>query len=427
MLRDLYEQRLDEVSKTQKQGKTLRSVFEHIEMPLVLVLFEVESNGIFLNTKKFQSLSDELTKELSVLEKDIYTFAGREFNINSPKQLSEILFQDLKIPTANIKKTKTGISTASTELQKLAEYPIVAKIESYRELFKLKTTYLDALPALVGPDARLHTTFHQAVAATGRLSSSDPNLQNIPARNSWSERVRGAFEAGDDKVFVGADYSQIELRVMAHLSSDKALTRAFHKGEDVHTTTASVVYKVKPEDVTADMRRQAKVFNFGIMYGMGSFGLSQAAQIEQKVAAQFIAAYFKKFSGVAKFIEEMKQGAREKGYVETELGRRRYTPEITSQNVQVARAAERMAINMPIQGLAADIMKLAMLSAAELTHAYGEDARMVLQIHDELIFEVTESRAEEFAAQLKKVMESAYTLRVPLTVETAIGQNWGEM
>lgn len=427
VLRDIYDKRLDEVSKTQKTEKTLRQVFENIEMPLIQVLFAMEQNGIYLNTPKFQALSDELEKELASLEKDIYKFVGREFNINSPKQLSEILFRDLKIPTTNIKKTKTGISTSATELQKLQAYPIVAKIESQRELSKLKTTYLDALPLLVGSGGRLHTTFHQAVAATGRLSSSDPNLQNIPIRTSWGERVRGAFEAEEGNVFVGADYSQIELRVMAHLSGDKALTEAFQRGEDVHTTTASVVYKVKPEDVTSDMRRQAKVFNFGIMYGMGSFGLAQAAHIDQNVAAEFIVAYFKKFAGVAKFIDAIKKGAREDGYVETELGRRRYILEIKSANVQMARAAERMAVNMPIQGLAADIMKLAMLKSDELTREYGADARMILQIHDELIFEVKESRAEEFAEQLKKTMESAYPLKVPLIAETAIGKNWGEL
>lgn len=427
LLRKTYDTRIDEVSATQKKDQTLRQIFERIEMPLLSVLFEVEQNGIFLNTEKFHALSDELKKELALLETDIYTFAGREFNINSPKQLSEILFQDLQIPTTNIKKTKTGISTASMELQKLQVYPIVAKIESYRELFKLKTTYLDALPLLVKSDGRLHTTFHQTVAATGRLSSSDPNLQNIPARNSWSERIRGSFEAGEGKVFVGADYSQIELRVMAHLSGDAALCEAFRQGEDVHTTTASVVYKVQPEDVTADMRRQAKVFNFGIMYGMGSFGLAQAAQIDQKVAAEFITTYFKKFAGVATFIESMKEGARANGYVETELGRRRYTPEIKSQNVQVARSAERMAINMPIQGLAADIMKLAMLRAAELTQSYDDDVQMVLQVHDELIFEVQETRREEFVLAIRQVMESAYPLRVPLTVDVASGKNWGEI
>jgi DNA polymerase-1 len=240
---------------------------------------------------------------------------------------------------------------------------------------------------------------------------------------------------------VGADYSQIELRVMAHLSGDKALTEAFKNKEDVHTRTASVVFKVKPEEVTPDMRRQAKVFNFGIMYGMGAYGLAQAAQIDQKIAAQFIQAYFKKFATVATFIEEMKVGAREKGFVETELGRRRYTPEIVSSNVQVARAAERMAINMPIQGLAADIMKLSMLAAEKLVREFNADvhpptsrfgrevsrARMVLQIHDELIFEVKESRAEEFAQAVKHVMERAYPLRVPLVAEVLIGKNWGEI
>ena len=429
ILRAAYDKRLDEVSRTQKKGKTLRLVFEAIEMPLIPVLCAMEMNGIYLNTEKFQALSDGLQTELATLEKDIYAFAGREFNINSPKQLSEILFQDLKIPTTNIKKTKTGISTASMELQKLQAYPIVAKIESYRELFKLKTTYLDALPKLVDGASRLHTTFHQAVAATGRLSSSDPNLQNIPARNSWSERIRGAFEPAEGYVFIGADYSQIELRVMAHLSGDKALTEAFKNQEDIHTRTASVVFKVKPEEVTPDMRRQAKVFNFGIMYGMGAYGLAQAAQIDQNIAAQFIKAYFKKFAGVATFIEGMKQGAREHHYVETELGRRRYTPEIDSQNVQVARAAERMAINMPIQGLAADIMKLAMLEAQKLVRSYDDAARvrMVLQVHDELIFEVRADLAEAFAKQVKEVMEKAYPLRVPLIAETLIGKNWGEI
>jgi DNA polymerase-1 len=427
VLREIYDKHLDEVSRMQKSGRTIRQVFERVEMPLAPVLFAMEQNGIHLNVGKFRSLSDELQKELVLLEKDIYKFAGREFNINSPKQLSEILFKDLQIPIKNIKKTKTGISTSATELQKLQEYPIVAKIESYRELSKLKTTYLDALPLLVGSDGRLHTTFHQTGAATGRLSSSDPNLQNIPARSSWGERVRGAFEAQGANVFIAADYSQIELRVMAHLSGDKALSEAFQRGEDVHTTTASVVYKVKPEAVTLDMRRQAKVFNFGIMYGMGNYGLAQAAKIDQETAAKFISAYFKKFAGVAKFIEKIKEQAREEGYVETELGRRRYTPEIQSPNVQIARAAERMAVNMPIQGLAADIMKLAMLRAAELTREYGADARMILQIHDELIFEVKESRAEEFAEQLKKTMERAYVLKVPLIVEIAIGKNWGEL
>lgn len=423
-----YQEKLDEISATQTKGKTVRTVLEAIEMPLLPLLFAMEERGIILNTKKFKALSEELGATLSGLEKDIYTLAGREFNINSPKQLSEILFTDLQIPTQNIKKTKTGISTASSELQKLQEYPIVQKIEHYRELFKLKTTYLDALPTLVDPHSRLHTTYYQAVASTGRLSSSDPNLQNIPARGEWSERVRGAFEPEPGYVLVGADYSQIELRVMAHLSQDNELVSAFKNGEDVHKTTASVVFKVKPEEVTSDMRRQAKVFNFGILYGMGAYGLAQAAEIDQKTAAEFIVEYFKKFSGVAKFIEEMKEGARKNHYVETELGRRRYTPEIESPNVQVARAAERMAINMPVQGLAADIMKLSMLLVAKLIERdFKKEVRMLLQVHDELIFEVKEDQAETFAAAVKKVMAAAYPLRVPLIAETMIGKNWGEI
>ncbi|MBP9727963.1 MAG: DNA polymerase I [Candidatus Moranbacteria bacterium] len=427
-LAEQYQKKFEEVSATQTSGKTLRTVLDQIEMPLVPVLYAMEEHGIILNTKKFKALSDELGAELETLQKSIYELAGREFNINSPKQLSEILFQDLQIPTANIKKTKTGISTASSELQKLQAYPIVQKIEQYRELFKLKTTYLDALPVLVDQESRLHTTYYQAVAATGRLSSSDPNLQNIPARGEWSARVRGSFEPASGYVFVGADYSQIELRIMAHLSGDVELSSAFHHGEDVHKTTASVVFKVKPEDVTADMRRQAKVFNFGILYGMGAYGLSQAAEIEQKTASEFIKAYFEKFSGVAKFIEEMKEGARKHHYVETELGRRRYVPEIESQNFQVAHGAERMAINMPVQGLAADVMKLAMIAVATMIEKEFKDrAVMVLQVHDELICEVKEADAPAFAIAVKKAMESVYPLRVPLIAETVIGKNWGEI
>ncbi len=427
-LSESYQKKFDEVSISQTPGKTLRTVLDQIEMPLLPVLCAMEEHGIILNTKKFKALSDELGAELGVLEKSIYELAGREFNINSPKQLSEILFQDLQIPTQNIKKTKTGISTASSELQKLQAYPIVQKIEQYREMFKLKTTYLDALPVLVDTGSRLHTTYYQAVAATGRLSSSDPNLQNIPARGEWSTRVRGSFEPAPGHVFVGADYSQIELRIMAHLSGDVELSSAFHHGEDVHKTTASVVFKVKPEDVTADMRRQAKVFNFGILYGMGAYGLSQAAEIDQKTASEFIKAYFEKFSGVATFIEEMKEGARKNHYVETELGRRRYVPEIESQNFQVAHGAERMAINMPVQGLAADVMKLAMIAVATMIEKdFKESATMVLQVHDELICEVKEEKAEALAVAMKKAMESVYPLRVPLIVETAIGKNWGEI
>ncbi len=427
-LNAIFGDRLKEISKTQEARKTLLDVYANIELPLIPILFRMEERGVRLNTKSFQKMSEEMTKELATLEKKIYDFAGKEFNINSPKQLADILFVDLNIPTTNIKKTKTGLSTASTELEKLKEYPIVSLIGEYRELFKLKTTYLDAIPALADAHSRVHTTYHQTVATTGRLSSTDPNLQNIPARQAWSERIRGAFEAGAGKVFVGADYSQIELRIAAHLSRDKNLTEAFERGEDIHRKTASVVFGVAPEKVTDDMRRQAKVFNFGILYGMGAFGLAQAADILQKDAAKFIAEYFKQFSGVAKYLERSKVSARKHGFVETELGRRRFVPEIQSENVQVARSGERMAVNMPVQGLAADIMKLAMIAADRLAEEkYAGKAAMLLQVHDEIIFEVDEAAADAFAKDLKEAMESVYTLRVPLVAETAIGKNWGEI
>lgn len=428
LLEEKFRARLKEVSKEQESGRTLQDVFEKIEMPLIPVLFEMEKTGVYLNTEKFKELSDEMATELSQLEKDIYAFAGREFNINSPKQLAVVLFEDLKIPTENLKRTKTGVSTASTELQKLQEYPIVQKIEGYRELFKLKTTYLDTLPLMVDEHSRLHSNFRQTVAATGRLSSSDPNLQNIPARNAWSERIRGAFEPSEGFVFVGADYSQIELRVMAHMSGDESLVESYRLGEDVHRITAAAVFQVKPEEVTDDMRRKAKVFNFGIMYGMGTFGLAQAAKLDQKAAAQFIEEYFKKFSGVKRFIEELKESAREKHYVETELGRRRYIPEIESKNIQVARAAERMAINMPIQGMEADIVKLGMLAVeALIEQEFKGDVRTVLQVHDELIFEVRKGKEEAFSAKVKEAMEGVYPLKVPLIVEVFSGKNWGEI
>ncbi len=423
----MREQHLEARPPSQGEGWDIRRLFAEIEMPLIPVLAEMEANGIRLNTDIFKKLSNELGSEIQAIERKIYDLAGREFNVNSPKQLAEILFTDLHIPTAGIKKTKTGISTASPELAKLKEYPIVALVEEERELFKLKTTYLDTFPALVDPASRLHTTYQQAVAATGRLSSTDPNLQNIPAREKWSNAIRGAFEADPGKVFVGVDYSQIELRVMAHVSGDASLVSAFERGIDVHAATASAVYGVAPADVTPDQRREAKVFNFGLMYGMSAYGLAQSLGIDQKKAADFITAYFERFPGVAKYMEDMKASAKERGFVETELGRRRLVAEIRSTNPQLAKAGERMAINMPIQGLAADIMKLAMLRAEKLVSRYDGRVRMLLQVHDELIFEVEESLAEEFAGAVKEEIEVAYRLRVPLIAETMIGKNWGEI
>jgi DNA polymerase-1 len=420
--------KLDEVSSNQDKTKSIRTVFDEIEMPLIPVLYVMEKRGIILNLSSFADMSNRLSTAIEELAKQIYLLAGREFNINSPKQLAEVLFVDLKIPTDFIKKNKTGISTASSELQKLGEYPIAAKIESYREIFKLKSTYLDALPTLTDSESRLHTTYQQTIAATGRLSSINPNLQNIPARSEWSEEIRQAFEATPGYLLVGADYSQIELRIMAHLSQDKALLESYRKNEDVHTITAATVYKVQPEEVTYDMRRQAKVFNFGIMYGMGAFGLAAAASITQAEAKEFINTYFKTFSGVRTYIDQALKAAKETGYVETELGRRRHVPEIQSTNNQVMKAGERMAVNMPIQGLEADIVKLAMLKTMDLVKEFGEgEVYPVLQVHDELIFEVKEEKADAFASRLKEVLESVYTISVPLTVEVSVGKNWGEI
>lgn len=427
-IHEALEKTIQEIAEKQPGKHSIRTVLEEIELPLVPVLFSMEEVGIMLKREVFAELSKEIDAKLQIVEKEIFKLAGRDFNMNSPKQLAEILFVDLNIPTGNIKKNKTGFSTASTELEKLrADYPIVAMIEEYRELFKLKTTYVDVLPGMVAKDGRLHTRYDQAVAATGRLSSNDPNLQNIPIRTELGHRMRAGFVAAPGKKLVGADYSQIELRIAAHLSGDETMIEAFRNNEDIHRTTASVVHGVTPEEVTDEMRREAKVLNFGIIYGMGAFGLAQAAKIDQKHASEFIKGYLKKFAGVAKYMEAMKQEVREKGYVETEMGRRRALPEIESGNVALVRAAERMAINMPIQGLAADIVKLAMLGSRELLKRYEGKAALLLQIHDELIFEVDEAIAEEFGQELKKVMEGAYALKVPLLVSTDIGDTWGEI
>ncbi len=428
-LASIQQEKLQAIAIAQTTPKTILELLNEIELPLIPILFRMEQAGIKLDSAILKKLSDEMTTELQELEKQIFTFAGRDFNLNSPKQLAQILFEDLQIPTRGIKKLKTGYSTASPELAKLRDtYPIVALIEDYRERFKLKSTYLDVLPRLTDSESRLHTTFHQTVAATGRLSSMDPNLQNIPARGQWSERIRSAFVASPGMVLVGADYSQIELRAAAHLADDAVMIEAFRNGEDIHTTTAMAVYGVEKSAVTSEMRSQAKVFNFGILYGMGAYGLSQAADIDQTRAGDFIQSYMEKFAGIARYIETLKQSAREQGFVETELGRRRNVPEINSNNIQLARSGERMAVNMPIQGLEADIVKLAMIAVdTMISEKFSDSAKMLLQVHDELIFEVAEARAEEFMQSVKQTMQSVYTLKVPLIVEVYQGKHWGEI
>ena len=326
----------------------------------------MEIEGIGINTVIFKGISEKISGTLKNLDKSIYDFAGKEFNINSQQQLAEILFAVLKIPTVNIKKGKTGFSTASGELEKIRDlHKIVPKIEEYRELFKLKTTYLDSLPKLIDKNSRLHTTFNQAVTATGRLSSAEPNLQNIPIKTDLGQLLRTAFVAKDGYKLVSADYSQIDLRCVAHVSGDKKLIEAFYRGDDIHKLTAAEINKVTLSQVTEKMRSGAKALNFGIIYGMGAYGFSQSAGITREEAQRFINTYMEKFEDVAKYMKDTREFARKNGYVETLLGRRRNIPEINSPNMQVANGAERMAINMPIQGLAADIMKLAMLKVAD--------------------------------------------------------------
>ncbi|QQS61801.1 MAG: DNA polymerase I [Candidatus Moraniibacteriota bacterium] len=427
----LYEvlvKKIQEESQEKKPKASLDHVLHLLETPLARILAEMERSGIGFDKNVFSRVSQKLEEDIAQIRQNIYDFTGREFNINSTKQLREILFEYLLVDTKNIKKTKSGYSTASSELQKLKKkYPIASKIEEYRELFKLKTTYVDVLPNLVGSDGRLRTTFNQAVTATGRLSSSEPNLQNIPIRTKLGKLLRTAFVAEEGKILVGADYSQIDLRCAAHVSEDKKMMDAFLKGEDIHTATASEVFGVSLNEVTTAMRRQAKVLNFGVLYGMGTFGFMNAAGVSRKEAQEFIEAYKKKFSGLASYLEDIKIQTKERGYVETELGRRRYVPEIRSDNAQIVASGERMAINLPIQGLAADIMKLAMIASDEVVQKYKGEIRMILQIHDELIFELPESLKEEFSHQIKIRMQDVYPLRVPLVVDIAMGKNWSEI
>ncbi len=425
-LKASFEEKINIISQEQGE-RNLKAVLGQVEFPLIKILAQMEMAGIKLNTVIFQGISKNIGKKIEHLEKSIHELGGGPFNVNSPKQLREVLFEKLKIPTDEIKKTKTGLSTASSELQKIKDkHKIIEKIEEYRELFKLKTTYLDTLPELVDKKSRIHTTFNQAVTATGRLSSSDPNLQNIPIRTDLGQVLRTAFVAEDGYKLVSADYSQIDLRVAAHVSGDKKMIGTFLRGEDAHRTTAAEINKVAPSQVTEKMRRAAKALNFGVIYGMSVFGFSEAAGIEREEAKKFIDAYMEKFSGVAKYMRDTKEFARKHGYVETELGRRRYVPEINSPNFQVANSGERMAINMPIQGLAADIVKLAMVG---IWKEYGKnpDVRIILQIHDEVLLEVKEDIAGEAGEKVREIMENAHKISVPLAVNVKIGDNWGEI
>ncbi|MCC6934384.1 MAG: DNA polymerase I [Candidatus Yanofskybacteria bacterium] len=408
----------------------LASIFTSIEAPLIPILAAMERTGVLVDTTHIDDLMATASTEIAKLEEQIYHHAGTSFNINSPSQLGDILFTKLGLQ-GRVRRTGGGApSTAAAELEKLRdEHPIVDLVLQYRELNKLKTTYIEPFPTLVGADGRIHTTYNQTGTATGRLSSSEPNLQNIPTRTELGSRFRAAFIAPPDKNLLSLDYSQLELRLIAHIAQDQTMLEAFRNGEDIHTRTASEVFGLAPAQVTKDMRRQAKVLNFGIIYGMGSVGFARAAGIDRTAAKRFIEEYFARFSGIARYIERTKEEAFSRGFVTTLLGRRRPLPDIASRIPQLAAQAERMAINHPIQGTGADLVKLAMIAIgrylASLPHAHRP--LMLLQVHDELVFEVPTDGIPEAAATLARIMEQVYTLDVPLIVDAKAGPNWSDM
>lgn len=405
----------------------MNDLYHQVELPLALVLAEMEATGIGVDLAELEKIGTELAEGMEVVAAEIYEMAGETFNLNSPKQLAAILFGKLDI--APLKKTKTGYSTGAEVLEELApDHPIAAKVLEYRTLMKLKSTYIDGLAPLVNPrTGRLHTTFHQTVTATGRLSSSEPNLQNIPVRLELGRRIRRAFIPRPGWVMLAADYSQIELRLLAHISGDASLIRAFREGEDIHTRTAAEVLGVTPEEVTYEMRRQAKAVNFGIVYGITDYGLSQDLGISRDQAAAFITRYFDRYPGVREYTRQIVAQARDQGYVTTLLGRRRYLGDLFSSSYTARKFGERTAMNTPIQGSAADLIKLAMVRLAQAMREHGFAARMLLQVHDELIFEVPPEEVADLANLAKNYMETAMELAVPLKVDLQVGPNWYDM
>ncbi len=404
----------------------LEPLFNNVEMPLALVLAKMEMNGVKIDVDLLQEFSKEIENQLQQKMEQIYRLAGETFNINSSQQLGKILFDKLKLPV--VKRTKTGYSTDVEVLEKLSlQHDLPLEILGYRNLSKLKSTYIDALPRLLHPETgRVHTSYNQTITATGRLSSSDPNLQNIPIRTDEGNRIRQAFIPEKGYLLASADYSQIELRILAHLSRDEVLMEAFHRDEDIHRRTASEIFRIPMEQVTPAMRREAKVINFGIIYGMSAYGLSQQLGIDPKVAQTYIDEYFKKYPGVQTYIQKSLEEARRNGFVTTLLHRRRYLPEINSQTVAVRQASERMAINTPLQGTAADIIKVAMIRIQNRLEELQLSTKMIMQVHDELVFEVPEVEMEKTLPIIQKEMETVMELAVPLRVSIHSGKNWAE-
>jgi len=424
--------RLRPVLEADMERLGMTHLFGEVEMPLLSVLARMELNGVAIDQGALRELSAALAEEIDRVEEEIYKSVGHEFNIGSPQQLSYVLFEELHLPKT--RRLKTGSYT--TDWKKFLEplvglHPVLDYLGQYRELTKIKSTYLEPLPAAVNPETnRLHTEFNQAGAATGRLSSSNPNLQQIPVRTALGEEVRRAFvarDAGPDPYLLSADYSQVELRIMAHITEDPALVQAFQRDEDIHAATASQVFGVSLDEVTPAMRRRAKVFNFGVLYGLSEYGLSARERISREEAAEFIRTYFEKYPGIKRYVEETENRTRKLGYAETLFGRRRYLPEINSGNRNVRQAAERAAINMPVQGTAADIIKIAMNRIATEMERRKMRSLLTLQIHDELMFECPGDELEEVRSLALDIMPKSMAMNVPLKIDTKVGKNWGEM
>ena len=406
----------------EKENET--KLFQEIDMPLVEVLSQMQWNGMYVDKEELNRFGDELKGKLNEITEAIYKLAGEEFNINSTKQLGEILFEKLKLPV--YKKTKSGYSTDVDVLEKLKpEHEIIEKILEYRSLAKLNSTYVEGLKPYINPvTKRIHSYFHQTITATGRISSTEPNLQNIPTRIELGKRLRKVFKPAEGYVYIDADYSQIELRVLAHISGDKKMIDAFKKDEDIHRQVASQVFGVPIDEVTKEQRSHAKAVNFGIVYGISDFGLGEQIGVSRKVAKAYIDEYLNKYSGIKKFMEDIVEKAKEQGYVETLFNRRRYIPELKSNSYVVRQFGARIAMNTPIQGTAADIMKIAMIRVHQELEKRKLKSKLVLQVHDELIIEAEKSEKEEVKELLQNAMEEAITLEIPLKAEVSEADNW---
>jgi DNA polymerase-1 len=414
--------------ETRLREREVDGLYRDLELPLTEVLARMEAVGVAVDVPALQALSASLRARLETLTAEIYRLAGTEFNIGSPKQLAFVLFEKLQLPA--LKRTKTGFSTDAEVLEQLApQHEVVARIVEHRELSKLLSTYVDVLPALVDPrTGRVHTTFNQTVAATGRVITTSPNLQNIPIRTEVGQQIRRTIVAGrPDSVLLSADYSQIELRVLAHITQDPGLLGAFQRGDDIHTVTAAEVFGVPPDAVTAEMRRRAKAFNYGIAYGISDFGLAAQLSVSREEAKAFMETYFSRYPRVAEYMRSVVERARREGYVTTLLNRRRYLPDILSRNRVIREGAERIAINAPMQGSAADIIKIAMLRISRDLLPRAQGLEMILQIHDELLFEVPRTQVAEVAPEIRTIMEGAYPLAAPLVVDLAAGPNWQDL